>query len=99
MSVPCTYYRLKSTADKAPDTNTEVFIFLQDLQAKQRADERTRTAYPCSLRVGCSEVDTDVKIYDSTVARRDYPMDGVLHCGMYCTIGDPMSARDCDPRP
>ena len=32
------------TADKAPDTNTEVFIFLQDLQEKRRADERTRTA-------------------------------------------------------
>ena len=31
--------------------NTEVFIFLQDLQVKKRADERTRTAYPCSLRV------------------------------------------------
>jgi len=25
--------------------------FLQDLQVKKRADERTRTAYPCSLRV------------------------------------------------
>ena len=32
------------TADKAPDTNTEVFIFLRYLQEKRRADERTRTA-------------------------------------------------------
>src|SRR5215212_1750893 len=29
----------------------EGFPFLQDLQAKRRADERTRTAFPCSLRV------------------------------------------------
>jgi hypothetical protein len=32
----------------------EPFIFLGDLQEKQRADERTRTAYPCSLGVNCS---------------------------------------------
>jgi integrase len=36
------------TADKAPDTNIGGFSFLRDLQAKQRADERTRTSYPCS---------------------------------------------------
>jgi len=39
------------TADKALDTNTEAFIFLQDLQVKKRADERTRTADLISLRV------------------------------------------------
>src|SRR5215211_9302867 len=39
------------TADKALDTNIVVFSFLRDLQENQRADERTRTAYPCSLRV------------------------------------------------
>jgi hypothetical protein len=32
------------TADKASDTNLGGFSFLQDLQAKERADERTRTA-------------------------------------------------------
>src|SRR5919106_2971887 len=41
----------EATADKAPDTNIRDFSFLQVLQEKQRADERTRTAYPCSLRV------------------------------------------------
>jgi hypothetical protein len=40
-----------ATADNAPDTNTEGFTFLQDLQEKQRADERTRTADLVSLRV------------------------------------------------
>jgi hypothetical protein len=39
------------TADKALDTNIVDFSFLRDLQENQRADERTRTAYPCSLRV------------------------------------------------
>jgi hypothetical protein len=43
--------RLKSTADKAPNTNIGVFPFLQDLQAKKRADERTRTADLISLRI------------------------------------------------
>jgi hypothetical protein len=32
------------TADKAPNTMTEGFLFLWGLQAKRRADERTRTA-------------------------------------------------------
>jgi hypothetical protein len=32
------------TADKAPDTNIERYSLLRDLQEKQRADERTRTA-------------------------------------------------------
>jgi hypothetical protein len=32
------------TADKAPDMNIGGFSFLRDLQEKQRADERTRTA-------------------------------------------------------
>ena len=39
------------TADKAFDTNIVYFSFLQDLQAKKRADERTRTADLISLRV------------------------------------------------
>src|SRR5215208_2974708 len=43
------------TADKALDTNIVVFSFLRDLQENQRADERTRTAYPCSLRVRFKE--------------------------------------------
>jgi hypothetical protein len=33
-----------STADKAPDQNIGSFSFLRVLQAKKRADERTRTA-------------------------------------------------------
>ncbi len=32
------------TAAKAPDKRTEGFFFLQVLQVKRRADERTRTA-------------------------------------------------------
>jgi hypothetical protein len=36
---------------KPPDTEIWVFSFLRDLQVKKRADERTRTAYPCPLRV------------------------------------------------
>src|SRR5829696_3519508 len=42
------------TADKSFDTNIVCFSFSQDLQENQRVDERTRTAYPCSLRVRCS---------------------------------------------
>ena len=45
------------TADKAPDTHTEAFIFLRDLQVKKRADERTRTAdlLITSVRSGVAE--------------------------------------------
>jgi hypothetical protein len=32
------------TADKASDARNGGFLFLRDLQEKQRADERTRTA-------------------------------------------------------
>src|SRR5215216_5140649 len=39
------------TADKATDTNIEGLSFLRHLQAKNRADERTRTADLSSLRV------------------------------------------------
>jgi hypothetical protein len=39
------------TAAKSLVFALRVLGFLQDLQEKQRADERTRTAYPCSLRV------------------------------------------------
>src|SRR5215217_5690408 len=42
------------TAAKPSIISLEPFIFLGDLQEKQRADERTRTAYPCSLGVNCS---------------------------------------------
>jgi hypothetical protein len=35
----------------APDTSIANVSLPQDLQAKYGADERTRTAYPCSLRV------------------------------------------------
>jgi hypothetical protein len=41
-------FGIESTADKAPDTNIWDFSFLQILQVKERADERTGTAYPCS---------------------------------------------------
>jgi len=44
----CTYYRLGSTAavllTKPPRTRAGNFSFLRNLQAKKRADERTRTA-------------------------------------------------------
>jgi hypothetical protein len=43
--------RLKSTAAKAHDMDIESFLFLPDLQAKKRADERTRTADLLQLRV------------------------------------------------
>ena len=36
------------TAAKASDVHVGGIYFLRDLQAKKRADERTRTAYPCS---------------------------------------------------
>ena len=36
---------------QSPRQRNRGFSFLWDLQEKQRADERTRTAYPCSLRV------------------------------------------------
>jgi hypothetical protein len=39
------------TAAKSLVFALRVLGFLQDLQEKQRADERTRTAYPCSLGV------------------------------------------------
>src|ERR687890_1566546 len=39
------------TAARAPGNRTGGYSFLQVLQVKKRADERTRTAYPCSLRV------------------------------------------------
>jgi hypothetical protein len=37
------FYCLR-TADKAPDVRVGSFLFLRILQAKKRADERTRTA-------------------------------------------------------
>src|SRR5215212_4853575 len=49
------------TAAKSLVFALRVLGFLQDLQEKRRADERTRTAYPCSLRVitqalqGCAQ--------------------------------------------
>jgi hypothetical protein len=39
------------TAAKASIRHSGAFTFLRVLQANKRADERTRTAYPCSLRV------------------------------------------------
>jgi hypothetical protein len=39
------------TAAKAPDIDIGGFYFLRDLQAKKRADERTRTAGLLQLRV------------------------------------------------
>jgi hypothetical protein len=39
------------TADKASDTDFGDSSLLRDLQGKQRADERTRTAFPLQLRV------------------------------------------------
>jgi hypothetical protein len=42
------------TAAKPPVERAGHSTFLRYLQVKRRADERTRTAYPCSLRVNCS---------------------------------------------
>jgi hypothetical protein len=41
----------EATAAKHSSFVVEILRFLWDLQAKTTADERTRTAYPCSLRV------------------------------------------------
>src|SRR5215212_1704752 len=42
---------IKSTAAKFSIFLLKTLLFLRVLQVKKRADERTRTAYPCSLRV------------------------------------------------
>ena len=39
------------TAANSPPSVLGVLNFSRDLQVKKRADERTRTAFPCSLRV------------------------------------------------
>src|SRR5829696_2650281 len=46
-----THCPLESTAAKPSIILLRTFPFLRGLQGKRRADERTRTAYPCSLRV------------------------------------------------
>jgi hypothetical protein len=40
-----------ATAANPQIRTPKALYFLPDLQAKQRADEQTRTAYPCSFRV------------------------------------------------
>jgi len=66
------------TADKASDTNTGGLSLIRNLQARKRADERTRTAYLCSLRVRRS-------IAGGTAPRRRallFMLSTVLLCGI-----------------
>ena len=74
------------TADKGPATSLEDYLFLWDLQAKSRADERTRTADLTSLRVighvlqGCAG-DCKCRIF------KRFPFSGLLSVAPYCVPG------------
>ena len=57
-------------------------MFLLDLQEKQRADERTRTAYPCSLRVITQALQGVAQLCKSPIPKR-LSLLGVAVC---CTV-------------
>jgi hypothetical protein len=56
---------------KAPNTPLEIIyeIGSSDLGQRRRADERTRTAYPCSLLVICSTAERGPQTFLYALAR------------------------------
>ena len=69
------------TAAKPPVERAGHSIFLQYLQVKRRADERTRTAYPCSLRVCGQGLLSVARDCESRISKRSV----VPSIARYCT--------------
>ena len=67
---------------QSPGNRTGGYSFLQVLQVKKRADERTRTAYPCSLRVIHRALQRFARSCKSRINRR-LSLLGVAAC---CTV-------------
>src|SRR5215213_10402264 len=71
-----------ATAAKFSIFLLKTFLFLRLLQAKRRADERTRTAYPCSLRVITQALQGFARACKSRIYRRL----SVLRIAASCTV-------------
>jgi hypothetical protein len=70
------------TAARAPGNRTGGYSFLQVLQAKKRADERTRTAYPCSLRVISQVLQGFAQVGKSRIVKQV----SFLYLALCCTV-------------
>jgi|SRR5215203_2374561 len=77
-----THCPLESTAAKPSIILLRTFPFLRGLQGKRRADERTRTAYPCSLRVITQALQGFARSCRSRIPRRF----SFLRLAVCCTV-------------